>query len=422
MGMIAWLIGAGRSQSDDPMDIAGSHFKANPYPYYARLRAESPVHRTNLRIGSSPWLVTRYDDVVTVLKDERFVKQSSNAMTPEQFARQPWFLKLFRTKWFEPLKRNLINLDPPDHTRLRVIVTKVFTPRRIEQMHERIQKLADELLDHALRRGHMDLIREYALPLPTTIITEMLGVPREDRQQFHRWTNAIASMFASKAAMVYAIPNMLALMRYTRRLIRRRRADPHDDLVSALIRAEEAGDTLSENELLGMLILLLLAGYETTANLIGSSMLTLMEHQDDLKTVWHDSSLIKPALEELLRWTSPADMASARYTREDMTLAGVTIPRGDTVFAVIASANRDERQFRNPDLLDISREPNKHLSFGLGNHFCLGATLARLEGQIAIGTLIRRAPELRLAVPTQTLRWRPGLMLRGLASLPVVFR
>ncbi len=192
--------------------------------------------------------------------------------------------------------------------------------------------------------------------------------------------------------------------------------------MSALIRAEEAGDTLSENELLGMLILLLLAGYETTANLIGSSMLTLMEHQDDLKTVWHDSSLIKPALEELLRWTSPADMASARYTREDMTLAGVTIPRGDTVFAVIASANRDERQFRNPDLLDISREPNKHLSFGLGNHFCLGATLARLEGQIAIGTLIRRAPELRLAVPTQTLRWRPGLMLRGLASLPVVFR
>ena len=422
MGMIAWLIGAGRSQSDDPIDIAGSHFKANPYPYYARLRAESPVHRTNLRIGSSPWLVTRYDDVVTVLKDERFVKQSSNAMTPEQFARQPWFLKLFRTKWFEPLKRNLINLDPPDHTRLRVIVTKVFTPRRIEQMHERIQKLADELLNHALRRGHMDLIREYALPLPTTIITEMLGVPREDRQQFHRWTNAIASMFASKAAMVYAIPNMLALMRYTRRLIRRRRADPHDDLVSALIRAEEAGDTLSENELLGMLILLLLAGYETTANLIGSSMLTLMEHQDDLKAVWHDSSLIKPALEELLRWTSPADMASARYTREDITLAGVTIPRGDTVFAVIASANRDERQFRNPDLLDIAREPNKHLSFGLGNHFCLGATLARLEGQIAIGTLIRRAPELRLAVPTQTLRWRPGLMLRGLASLPVVFR
>ena len=331
----------GRSLLHDPIDIASPEFKANPFPYYAQLRAESPVHRVNLRIGSRPWLVTRYDDVVTVLKDDRFVKSSSNAMTPEQLGRQPWFLRMFRTKWLTPLRRNLINVDPPDHTRLRVIVTKAFTPRRIEQLHFRIQKLADELLDIVEHRGNMDLIRDYALPMPTTIITEMLGVPPEDRRQFYRWTNAIAAMFSSKTAMLYAVPNMWTLMRYIRDLIRHRRADPHDDLISALIRAEEAGDTLSEDELLGMIILLLLAGYETTANLIGSGILTLLEHPDQFEKLRYDPSLIKPGLEELLRYTSPADMASARYTREDVTIAGVTIPRGEGVFAVVASANRD---------------------------------------------------------------------------------
>lgn len=421
MGLISSLTGR-RLPPHAPIDIASPEFKANPFPYYARLRAESPVHRVNLRIGSCPWLVTRYDDVVTVLKDERFVKQSSNAMTSEQLARQPWALKLFKTKVFTPLRRNLINLDAPDHTRLRMLVTKAFTPRRIEQMHDRIQSLADELLDRVQARGQADLIREYALPMPTTIIAEMLGVPARDRRQFHRWTNAIASMFASKVAMVYAVPNMWMLMRYTRRLIQKRRANPRDDLISALIRAEQDGDTLSEDELLGMIILLLVAGYETTANLVGSGVLALLEHPDQLERLRTDPALIKPGLEELLRYTSPADMGSVRYARENVTIAGVTIPRGEAVFAVIASANRDERQFPNPDDLDIAREPNKHLSFGLGNHFCLGAALARLEGQIAIGTLIRRIPELKLEMRVRALRWRPGLLLRGLVSLPVTFR
>lgn len=421
MGLLSRLTGRRRTPPGDPIDITGPEFKANPYPYFARLRAESPVRRVNLRIGSNPWLVTRYDDVVTVLRDERFVKASSNALTPEQLARQPWFLKLFRTRLFTPLRRNLINVDPPDHTRLRGLVTKAFTPRRVEQMQARVQKLADELFDAVQARGSVDLVREYALPMPTTIIAEMLGVPPEDRPRYHRWTNAMAAMFASKRAMVHAIPNVWALMRYTRALIRKRRADPRDDLISSLIAAEEAGDTLSEDELLGMMILLLVAGYETTANLVGSGVLALLEHPDQLERLRNDPSLIRPALEELLRYTSPADMASARYAREDVTIAGVTIPRGEAVFAAIASANRDDRQFQDPDTLDIAREPNKHLSFGLGTHFCLGAALARLEGQIAIGTVIRRAPDLRLAVPPGALRWRPGLLLRGLTSLPVVF-
>ena len=407
----------GRRPLHDSVDIASPAFKANPYPFYAQLRAESPVRRVNLRIGLSPWLVTRYDDVVSVLKDDRFVKQSTNAMTAEQLGRQPWFLRMFRTKWLTPLKRNLINVDPPDHTRLRTIVTKAFTPTRIEQLHVRIQRLADELLDIVEHRGQMDLIRDYALPIPTTIITEMLGVPPEDHQKFYRWTNAIAAMFASKTAMLYAVPNMWTLMRYIRGLIRRRRADLHDDLISALIRAEEAGDALSEDELVGMIILLLLAGYETTANLIGSGILTLLEHPEQFEKLRHNPSLMKPALEELLRYTSPTEMASVRYTREDVTIAGVTISRGEGVFAVIASANRDERQFLSPDRLDLEREPNKHLSFGLGSHFCLGAALARLEGQIAISTLIRRMPDLRLKVLPDTLRWRPGLY-RSLSAVP----
>jgi cytochrome P450 PksS len=221
--------------------------------------------------------------------------------------------------------------------------------------------------------------------------------------------------------MLKAVPSAWSLMRYIRTIIKKRRADPRDDLVSALAQAEEAGDTLSEEELLAMVFLLLAAGHETTVNLIGNGMLALLEHPDQFDKLRNDPALIKPAVEELLRYTSPVDMATERYTREDVTVAGVTIPRGEMVFAVIASANRDECQFADADRLDITREPNKHLAFGLGPHFCLGAPLARLEGQIAINTLLRRVPDIRLAPAPHAPLWRRGLLLRGLESLPVVF-
>jgi cytochrome P450 PksS len=221
--------------------------------------------------------------------------------------------------------------------------------------------------------------------------------------------------------MVKAVPNAWALMRYIRKVIKARRADPRDDLISALAGAEEAGDSLSEDELSAMTFLLLVAGHETTVNLIGNGTLALLQHPDQMEKLRADPALVRPAVEELLRYTSPVEMATERYAREDVTVAGVTIPRGDMVFAVIASANRDERQFANPDSLDITREPNRHLSFGLGAHFCLGASLARLEGQIAIHTLLRRLPEMRLAVAPRTLRWRRGMLLRGLEALPVAF-
>jgi cytochrome P450 len=397
----------------DPVNIASPGFKANPFPFYARLRHEAPVYRMTLPTKESAWLITRYDDVAMVLKDERFVKDTVNALTPRQMADQRWFRKLFKT-----LKRSMLNLDPPDHTRVRGLV-KAFSPRMIEQMRGRIETLTNDLLDALDGRGRMDLIRDYALPLPTTIIAEMLGVPVEDRHAFHRGSNAIIAAASSSWAMLAAVPRAWSLTRYIRKIVRKRRADPRDDLVSALVRAEVAGDKLSEDELLAMVFLLLVAGHETTVNLIGNGTLALLEHPDQMDMLRNDPALIEPAVEELLRYTSPVEMATERYAREDVTIAGVTIPRGEMVFAVIASANRDERQFADPDTLNLTRDPNRHLSFGLGLHFCLGAPLARLEGQIAINTLLRRFLDLQLTLAPAELRWRHGLLLRGLESLPV---
>jgi cytochrome P450 PksS len=414
MGLFSLLTGKARSPLHNPINLASPEFKANPYPFYARLRAEEPVYRMALPTKEFAWLITRYDDVTKVLKDDRFVKDTSNALTPEQVSNQRWFRKLFKS-----LKRNMLDLDPPDHTRLRALVQKAFTPRLIEQMRERIGRLTHDLLDAVQGRGRLDLIAEYALPVPTTIIAEMLGVPVKDRHKFHRWSNALLSAASSSWEMVKAVPNAWALMRYLRKIIKQRRANPQDDLVSALARAEEAGDTLSEDELLAMVFLLLVAGHETTVNLIGNGTLMLLEHPDQMEMLRKEPALIKPAVEEMLRYASPVEMATERYAREDVTMGGVTIPRGEMVFAVLASANRDERQFTNPDSFDITREPNKHLAFGLGTHFCLGASLARLEGQIAIDTLLRRFPDLRPTVAPEALRWRRGLLLRGLEALPV---
>jgi cytochrome P450 PksS len=412
MGWLPFLTGT--SGAEQVVDIASPAFKANPYPYYARLRDEAPVCRVLLPTREHAWLVTRYDDVVAALKDERLVKETAKALTPAQAAAQPWFRKMFKS-----LKRNMLEVDPPDHTRLRALVFKVFTPRLIEQMRERIERLTNQLLDAALRRGRFDLIRDYALPLPTTIISEMLGVPVADQRRLNRWSNALLSAAASTWSMIQAIPSGWSLMRYIAKIIRQRRAEPRDDLVSALVRAEEAGDSLSEHELMAMIFLLLVAGHETTVNLIGNGTLALLEHPEQTRRLRDDPGLIRSAVEELLRYASPAETATERYAREPVTLGGVTIPQGSMVYPVLASANRDERQFPNPDALDLAREPNRHLAFGLGTHFCLGATLARLEGQIAINTLLRRAPSLRLAVEPRALPWRAGLILRGLKSLPV---
>jgi cytochrome P450 PksS len=397
------------------VNIVSPQFKANPFPFLAGLRSSQPVYRTSLPDKTPIWLITRYEDVTALLKDERFVKNRRTAMSSEQLRKTPRVPPMFR-----PLERNMLDLDPPDHTRLRALVHKAFTPNLIGQMRNRIQTLADELLDGVAGKGKLDLINDYALPLPMTIITEILGVPTSDRNKFHKWSKAVVSLTSPKATM-RVIPNVWMFVRYLRRFFRERRRDPRDDLASALIQSEEAGDKLSEDELLAMVFLLLIAGHETTVNLIGNGMLALLEHPDQMDNLRRDPSMIKTAVEELLRYTSPVFMSSERYASEDLNLHGVTIARGGMTLGVIGSANRDEAVFENADALDITREPNKHLSFGQGIHFCVGAPLARLEGQIAINTLLRRMPDLHLSVTTDSLRWRPSMILRGLETLPAAF-
>ncbi len=397
-------------------NIASPEHKADPFPFYARLRAEAPVYNVRLPDKKTAWLITRYDDAAMVLKDPRFAKDQLNAWTGARAARSPW-----APGFMKPLTRNMLDVDEPDHTRLRGLVNKAFTPNRIEHIRARIHEITDALIGSVPNRGQIDLIRDYALPLPTTVIAEVLGVPAEDRHQFSRWSEAIVAADSSRWGMVRAVPSLWLFLRYIRSLVRSRRDNPKDDMVSALIEVEEDGERLDEDELLAMIFLLLVAGYETTVNLIGNGMLALLEHPDQMERLGQNRALIKPAVEELLRYSSPLEVATERYAREDVTISGITIPRGSLVFVAILSANRDPRQFADADNLDITREPNNHLAFGLGSHYCLGAPLARMEAQIAIGTLLDRTSELRLVTKSEALTWRRSVVLRGLKALPVAF-
>ncbi len=392
------------------VNLVSPEFKADPFPFYARLRAEHPVCCAVVPgFPSRAWLVTRYNDVMMVLKDNRFAKSPLNAL------KQPWL-----PGFAKPLQRNMLDLDEPDHTRLRTLVHKAFTPSMVERLQGRIHEIADQLLDAVPDKRSMDLVAAYALPLPLTVIVDLLGIPGQDRDRFHRWSKALLKP-PTWVNMLRGLPSMAAFMRYLRRLFRQLRSTPQKGLLTALVQVEEAGDRLSEDELLAMAFLLLIAGHETTVQLIASGMLALLQHPDQLELLRAHPALMGPAVEELLRYTNPLETATPRYARDDVTVAGVTIPRGSLVLAVIASANRDPSQFDDPERLDITREDNRHLAFGQGAHFCLGAPLARLEGQIAINTLLRRLPGLQLAVPVESLRWRATPVLRGLEALPVQF-
>jgi cytochrome P450 len=315
----------------------------------------------------------------------------------------------------------MLSRDPPDHTRLRRLVSKAFTPRMVELLRPRVQAIADALLDAVADRGEMDLIDDYAFPLPITVIAEMLGVPPADRDQFRAWSDTLVAAVPPMPAGPEATEAAEGLRRYLEALFEERRRAPAEDLSTGLLQAEEAGDRLSKEELQGMMYLLLVAGYETTANLIGSGVLALLQHPDQLAALRGDPALLPSAVEELLRFCAPVATSTLRYAADDVALGGVVIPKGDMVLVVITAANRDPVRFPFPDALDITRADNKHLAFGHGIHYCLGAPLARLEGEIALGTLLRRMPDLRLSVAPGALTWRPSLVLRGLTKLPVVF-
>lgn len=397
-------------------DWQSAKFKANPYPFYAQLREHAPVYSGPKMRGQQTWLVTRYDDVAYMLKDGAFAKDVRNAWTPDQLKKAPWLPPLFR-----PLQNNLLSLDPPDHTRLRVLAHRAFTPRMVERMRDQTHTLAHELLDKMeAKGGTSDFIESFALPLPITIIGRILGVPERDNTKFHRWSDALVSLGSGRSILT-KMPAVLQFMRYMRRLIRQRADVPQDDLISALVLAREEDAALTEDEMLAMTFLLLSAGHETTVNLIASGTLALLEHPEQWRRLREELSLIKSGVEELLRFVTPAETSTERFARADIEVAGTVIPKGALVLGVIAAANRDPRRFENPETVDVARKDNKHLAFGQGIHYCVGAPLSRLEGEVAFTALTERLPDLCLDVPPEKLEWRSNLVLRGLKALPVSF-
>ncbi|MEZ4706022.1 MAG: cytochrome P450 [Caldilineaceae bacterium] len=379
---------------------------------FARLRHDAPVSLAYMSRRQKAFLILRYEDCVSLLKEERLIK---NPNTAKASGGQgiPWMPKAF-----EPLMHNMLNTDEPDHRRLRNLVHKAFTPKIIAGLTGRIEQIAHDLLDSALAEGGVDLIQAYALPLPITVIAELVGIPAADRAQFRRWVQRIV-VNPTPLNMALAAPALWRLLRYFRKLADQRRRDPQDDLLTALALAEDAGDQFSEDELLGMVFLLLVAGHETTVNLIGNGTLALLSHPEQLARLRDNPALAESAVEELLRYDGPLMTTEFSFAREAMTLHGVTIPQGATVLPTLLSANRDEAVFPNADRLDLTRSPNRHLAFGQGIHYCLGAPLARLEGRIAFNALLERAPNLQLAVAPEQLEYKNIMILHSLKKLPV---
>ena len=399
-------------------DLYSPTFKANPYPTYAAMREQAPVCRNPGLDGQSLlWFITRYEEAEAVLRDQkRFVKNYRATLTPEEQAKLPPEPRLERL-----LNQHLLNMDGADHVRLRSLVSKAFTAQRVNRLQGRIQTIADELLDKVQDQGHMDLIDDYAFPLPIIVIAEMLGVPAADRDRFRVWSNTFVSPSFTPEGWAQTEKLMIEFTNYLGQVFAERRRNPKDDLITALIQAEEAGDKLSEEELYSMVILLIVAGHETTVNLIGNGMLALLRNPDQFALLKSQPELMPNAVEEFLRYDGPVERATPRFATEDIEIGGQLIRRGEAVFVVLGGADRDPAEFPQPDQVDVTREDNRHLAFGFGVHYCLGAPLARLEGRIALNTLLARLPNLRLAVPPDELTWRPNTFLRGLQGIPVVW-
>jgi cytochrome P450 len=396
------------------VDIYSPAHKRDPFPFYARLRREAPICEVPLPVFKRAWLVTRYDDVAECLKDDaRFAKDPRNVGLKSSKSLPWWTPSSLRA-----LSENMLDLDDPGHRRLRSLINKAFSRARIEQLRRRVEALAEELIDRMIAKPRPDLVEDFALPLPLTVISDLLGLPEQDRARFRKWTKAFFGG-RSEWHVALSMPSILAFVRYLKALIAARRRRPNDDLISALVTAEDNGDRLSENELIAMLMLLIIAGHETTANLLANGTLALLENPAEKDRLTSDPSLMESAVEELLRFTAPVETATERYAVQHIRWHGASIRRGDVLFPVIASANRDASRFREPDRLDVGRQPNPHLAFGDGIHYCAGSHLARLEGTIAFGCLLRRLPRLQLAGSAEDLQWRPTPVVRGLEALPV---
>jgi len=388
---------------------------ADPYPMYRRLREEDPVHSSLPGV----YIVSRHQDVSWLLRDPKFSHDNRKS------ALYPMFIESLapeeRSFVEERMGQNMLFTDPPDHTRLRGLVSKAFGTRVIEALRPRVEQIVTELLDELIGAGPVDLVERFAYPVPVTVICELMGVPQEDRHLFHRWSADLVltlDPLITPAVLRRASASSIAFDAYFTELLAERRKHPREnDLLTGLLAAEQEGDRLTYRELLSTAILLLVAGHETTVNLISNGMLALIRHPDQMQRLREDPSLLRTAVEELLRYDSPVQI-DGRTVLEDMEIGGVPIAAGQQVVGLLGAANRDPAQFDRPDELDIGREDNRHLAFGAGIHFCLGSPLARAEGQVAIRELVRRTARIELASEAD-LRWRETITLRGLSSLLV---
>jgi cytochrome P450 len=399
-------------------DFSSQDFKQNPFPELARLLTVGPVIRTKFPLLDQTWMATSYDAVSELLRDHQRFGQNPAA------AGNRWMTTLLRwlPRNLQPIATNMLLRDEPDHRRLRGLVDRAFQTRSVEALRPRLEILAEEALDQLTERADsqrgVDLVEHFARPFPLAVICELLGLPPEDRPNFTRWASRF-SRSSNFTGIALGLWGLSRLMRYLREEIKRQQVRPRDGLLAALIQAEESGDRLSEDELLAMAFLLLAAGHETTLHQIACSVLTLLDFPEQLRELTDDWSISERAVNELFRHVSFAQVAKPRYARQDTEFWGIPIRRGQMLLACLATANADPSHFDHPERLDLRREAQRHVAFGAGIHYCLGATLARVETEIALQRLFTRFPNIRLAVPRAQIRYsgRPGT--RGLVALPV---
>jgi cytochrome P450 len=395
--------------------------RADPYPFYQELRERAPVHWDASDSPSGRWVLSCHRDVVAALRDPRV--SAVRLPIPTSADWMPDELRAAASQVLRAMPHQLLFLDPPDHTRLRSLISKAFTPRLVEAMRPRIAALTDTLLDAVQEAGQMEVIEELAYPLPAIVIAELLGVPPEDRDLFIRWSSDFGAFLDSSSLTLeqalQALGGVAQFMEYFRGIIEQHQAEPRDDLLQGLLAAQERGDVLSEDELLANLVLLLAAGHGTTTHLIGNGLLALLRHPEELRRLADDPNLISTAVPELLRYDSPVQL-TGRLAREALTIGDQPIAPGERLVVLLGAANRDPAQFADPDRLDVGRPEGRLLSFGYGIHFCLGAPLARVEAEVVLTALLRRWPNLHLA-PTalDSLEWQPSIVFRGLRALPV---
>jgi cytochrome P450 len=396
----------------------------NPFPLFAQMREMGSVIPIPFPLGGSDnqaWIVTHMEEAMKVLKDNAHFCVDPKTIDKSNDTKQSLTGSADQSHSNLFLATSLNAIDEPDHRRLRTLVSKAFTPRFMEGLRPRVQKIADELLDQVEDKGEMDLVKDYANPLPVNVISDMIGVPKSDHSKIHLWSEGIANGLGLGRLDQEVTESLQAFGDYIKQLIADKREHPSDDLISQLISIEEEGDRLNETELISLVQLLIFAGHETTSTLISTGTLMLLDHPDQLELLKADYSLIPSAVEELLRFNGPSTIAGPRYAIEDTELGGQQIKKGDILLPLLKSANRDDQQFINSEELDVTRKIKRHLAFGQGIHMCLGAPLARVEGDIAFTTLLKRIPNLRLSIPRENVNWQFKLAAQGLASLPVSF-